>query len=129
MSSQATVTIQLNEFQAIQEAKKRAEEELAALQNQIKEMKIEASDPVLLVVARSAIEVMRFAVASLPPESTKNWPSFALKKVAENLASMPDATTDDQELAITFMGFARECERFEERRRVLTTPLEQRSES
>lgn len=125
MTAQATVTIPYGEFQAIQEARRIAEVAAADLRQQISETKIAASDPVLLVVARSAIEVVRFAVASLPPESTRGWPTEALKRVAANLPSMPDAVQDDQELAITLMSFARECDHFEQRRNALGARYEE----
>lgn len=121
MTATATVTIPYNEFQAIQDAKIKAELETAAIKEQLTSRKIESSDATLLFVARAAIEVVRFAVANLPPETTKNWPTEALRKIAVRLSSMPDASPDDQELSITLFGFADECDLLDGRRRAIGT--------
>lgn len=116
MSVTATVNIPMDEFQALQHSKTSAEAEANNLREQIRTMKVQASDQTLLVVARAGIEIVRFAVSQLPPESTIGWPTLALSKIASLLEDMPDANADDSELAVTLAGFARECEAFEERR-------------
>jgi hypothetical protein len=115
--SNATVTIPYSEFQVLQDARAAAEREIATLKDQIRENKIEANNPVVLLVAREALEVVRYAVASLPAESNKGWPARALRVIAKHLPSMPDATQDDHELASTFVYFANEVDLFEKRRR------------
>ena len=95
--------------------------EAGRLKEQIRSQKIESSDQVLLKVARASIEIVRFAVAHLPAEDTHGWPTSALQAVAEWLPSMPDATVDHQELAVTLTSFARECEAFERRRRGISS--------
>jgi hypothetical protein len=117
MSGSASVTIPYTDFEAIQTARKAAEREVAELRERIRENKIEASDPTVLLVAREALEVARYAVASLPPESNKGWPARALRVIAEHLPSLPDATQDDHELASTFIYFANEIDLYEKRRR------------
>jgi hypothetical protein len=117
----ATVSIPYSEFQAIKEAREKAEQEVATIKRQITEEMIEASNQETRIVARAALEVARFAVANLPPEVTIGWPTEALRAIAKSLPSMPDATLDDPELAITLDHFAMECERFEARRRVFGT--------
>ena len=121
MSSTATVSIPYSEFQALQEAKRAAELETAQLKQVITETKIAASNEAMLIVARSALHIVRFAIASLPPESTKGWPSVELRSIASMLDAMPDASIDDRELAITISIFADECDRFEQRGRILGT--------
>jgi hypothetical protein len=117
----AAVTMGLDEFQSLQDARMKAELEVAKLKQQITEQKITASDPILIVVARAALEVTRFAIANLPPESTVHWPTDALRSIGDNLPSMPDASHDDQEFAITMITFAEECDRFERRGKALGT--------
>lgn len=78
--------------------------------------KIEASDPQLLALSKAAIDIVRYAVASIPPESNVGWPFESLRVVAEYLEQMPDATRDHIETAQTFRIFAKECEDHERRR-------------
>ena len=115
---QATVNIPLSEFQEIQKARTDAENEVIRLKAQIQSSEIKSSDQTLLSVAKAGIEITRFAVANLPAESTKAWPTKELQTIAELLPSMPGSTTDDQELAVTLNSFSRECEFFESRRRI-----------
>lgn len=114
--STATVTIPYDEFQAIQNEKRQAEEQVADLKRQVTEAKISASDPHLLALSRAALDVVRYAVASLPPESNMGWPFESLRAVAEEVEHMPDATPDHAELAMTLRTFATECEDHERRR-------------
>lgn len=116
--STATVTMEYAEFQELQNKRKEAEEEISVLKKQITEAKISASDPHLLALSRAAIDVVRFAVASLPPESHKGWPFESLARVAEQIPHMPDATVDHTELAMTLTTFAKECEDHERRRQL-----------
>lgn len=114
---QATVSISLEDLQHLQKARETAEQEVSRLQAQITQAKIEASDQTLLATVRAAIEVVRFAVSQLPPESTKGWPTDALKRVAAHVPQLPDASIDDGELSVTLVSFAHECETYEQRRR------------
>lgn len=113
----ATVNIALSDLMQLQRAKEDAEAQIAKLQDQLREEATKASDPILLQAARAGIQVTRFAVSQLPPESTMGWPTNDLLKIAELLPQMPDATVDDGELGVTLASFARECEIFERRRR------------
>lgn len=118
MTATASVTIPYHEFQELQEAKRKAELEAATLKQQITDQKIEASDPHLLALSRAAVEIVRYAVSSLPPESNKGWPFESLRTVAAELPSMPDATHDHGELAQTLVIFSKECEDHERRRQL-----------
>jgi hypothetical protein len=117
MSGTASVTIPYQDFQAIQDARKAAEHEVSELREQIRINKIESCDSTVLEVARAALEVARYAVASLPAESNIGWPSNALRTIAEKLTSMPDTTQDDHELASTFVYFANEIDLYDRRRK------------
>ncbi len=91
------------------------------LRKQISMAKVEASDSDLLKITRTSLEIVRFAVANLPPESTMHWPTAALRVISAYLPYMPDGTIDDEELSITFQSFAKECETYEARGRALGT--------
>lgn len=123
MTATATVSIPYSEFQEIQDKRKEAELEAAKLKEQITQAKIAASDPHLLALSRAALEVVRYAVASMPPESNPGWPYEALRVVAAEVVNMPDATPDHSDLATTFKIFATECEQHEERRRFKARPI------
>lgn len=126
MTATATVTIPYNEFQELQEAKRAAEIEVSKLKEQITEKRIDASDPHLLLIATAAIDIVRYAVGSLPPESNRGWPFESLRMLADEIVHMPDATPDHNELAQTFKIFASECEAHE-RRRQLRDSVKQQS--
>lgn len=112
----ATVTIPYDEFQEIKEAKKTAEEKASKLIEEVKQAKIESSDPHLFALAQAALDVVRYAVASLPAESNIGWPFESLKIVAYEVLNMPNATPDHIELSMTLSSFAKECEEHERRR-------------
>jgi hypothetical protein len=117
MSSAATVTIPYTEYENEKKARRAAEQKLIELEAKLSSMKVEASDPHLISMTKYTLSVVRFAVASLPPESIKGWPFTALREIALLLPIMPDATQDHTELAMTLETFALECERYELRRR------------
>ena len=117
------MTIPYTEFQAIQNRAREAERKLAEVEQRTRDLRIAECDAASLTVARNALEVVRYAVANLPAESNKDWPTNALHAIAKALPSLPDATVDDRELATTIDYFATEAERFEERRRALGSKL------
>jgi hypothetical protein len=115
----ATVNIPLSELMELQKAREAAELEASKLHEKLRQTATTASDPLLLAMTRAGIEITRFAVAHLPPESTKGWPLDAMRTIAESLSTMPGASIDDGELAVTLTNFAKECEVFEQRRRAI----------
>lgn len=114
----ATVTMDLSEYQTLQKQKETTEIENSKLREQIIEAKISSSDPHLLAFSRAALDIVRYAVASLPPESNIGWPFESLRVVAEEILRMPDAGPTHEELAFTFRTFAQECEEHERRRKL-----------
>lgn len=122
----ATVTIPYDEFQEIKDAKRQAEEKASKLIEDVKQAKIQSSDPHLFALAKAALDIVRYAVASLPPESNFGWPFESLKVVAAKVLDMPDATPDHIELSMTLSSFAKECEEHE-RRRVHRLEVKQRT--
>ncbi len=128
MSNSASVTIQLSEFQAIQQACAEAKLEVAKLRDQLRDVKIGSSDQASIDVARAALEVVRYAVSSMPPESNRNWPGAALRVIAARLPLMPDVQQDDYELASTLGYFANEVDLYEKRRQGLANNQSQETD-
>ncbi len=63
----------------------------------------------LEALARDLITVMRFAVANLPPETTRNWPRTELTMIATHLQALPSYGSDDETLAIELRAFVDSC--------------------
>lgn len=130
MSVTATVTIPYAEFEAIQKERQRAEERAAAAEQKLIDVKVEQCDQVLLALSLASLEIVRYAVSSMPPESNRGWPYEELKKISASLPKAPFAVDDHVTLAATLGTFATECERHELRRRategtsVLTRPAQ-----
>ncbi len=120
MTANATVTIPYNELQEINEARQKAEIKVSNLMEQLRQNEIRNSDPNVLALANAALDVVRYAVSSLPPESNKGWPFVALRTIAAELPQMPDAVPDHTEFAQTLIIFAKECEAHERRRAMQT---------
>lgn len=121
--SGATVTIDYAQFQEIQNKRNDAEKRVAELEAQVAKLKLAGGGDVsvekLTLLARQLMEIARFAVGNLPPESTRGWPVGALTTSANLLKELPDHTIADQEMGIEWMSFASEAERFERRRQML----------
>jgi len=123
----ATVTIDYVQFQDIQNKRAEAERRVAELEKEIAQLKMAPAAVEgglvnvgrLVVLVRELMKVACFAVGNLPPEVTKNWPTTSLTTAANLLKELPDHSTADQELAIEWCSFAREAERFEQRRQML----------
>lgn len=111
MSSNATVTIPLTEFMEVQNARAAAEQKAAELEKKLSGEKIAANDATTYAIARDALEVVRFAIGNLPPETTRGWPVEKVRALSENLPKLDGATQDDQEYAITMRYFADEIEK------------------
>lgn len=121
----AKIEMPLEEFDAIRKARIEAETRCAELEALIQN-KVYSDDASLALrgtvrVARAALSVARFAVANLPPELHRKWPSTDLKEIAAFLPMMPDKTPDDGDLARELVAFAEECERHEQRRATKAT--------
>jgi hypothetical protein len=111
----ASHTLNDEEYQGILIARKTAETRAAALEAELIRVKLE--DPAnrlapLNALARAQLEVIRFAVANLTPETTRGWPTKALERIAALLPTMPDVTADDRDLATELLSFMRDCESY-----------------
>ena len=59
------------------------------------------------------MQVACFAIGNLPPETVKGWPYLTLRAAAQTMSTLPDFTPADAEMAIEWVSFSREVERFE----------------
>jgi len=115
----------MEEYQALQKARAEAETESAKLRSDLVQAKL--GDPSSLVravniVARDAIAIVRFAMANCPPETIRNWPFESLRSIANRIATLPDYTSDDAELAREMRTMAKEAERYAQKRAVEGEP-------
>jgi len=114
-----TLTLSLEDYNALQLAKQQALEETAEVRRQLEAAKFVDGDARVAVVtrfARDCLTVARFAVANLAPELTRGWPFEALRRIADTIDVLPDYTLQDRDMAIDLRSFARECEQHEIRR-------------
>ena len=109
----AQITMSLEEYTALTDARRHAEIEAAVLREQAKTAAI--GDPKgqvaqLIAQARHMLTVCRFAVANLPPTEVRGWPTDALRTIARALPSMPDFDIDDGDLMGEWLAFADEAD-------------------
>lgn len=121
----ATLTMTLADYQELLNARKRAEQEVADVREELARAKL--VDPTntiagLTKFARDCLTVAQYAVANLPPELNKGWPYEALIRVCENIDVLPDCSTNDRDMAIDVINFAKDCEDHEIRRRNAPRP-------
>ena len=112
--SNSTVNLTLEDYTGLQEAKRQAENEAADLRKQLTEARLDigndGSTRALVAGTRKALDIVRFAVANLPPETVHNWPVATLVEVSHHIEKLPDATSDDVSFAIELRKFATECD-------------------
>lgn len=116
----AKIEMPLEEYQALANARDAAQREVEHLRAALIDAKlsavVEGSDTNLrkiVTLTRALLDVTRFAVGQLPPETNKGWPIKSLKTAGELLQVLPDHTTDDVSIASEFRAFAKEAERIE----------------
>jgi len=113
MTASATLTIPMKDYNAMQSDIATARQEASALREELIAAKlVDPSDRVksLTAFARDCLTITRFAVGNLPPEMIRGWPYAALKRVADDIAQLPDCSFDDHDLANELRAFAKECE-------------------
>lgn len=115
-----TVTMDLASWDAVQHAKREAEQVAADLRRELMEAKLKGGDDgrveALTRLARASLEIVRFAVGNVHAGSGLHWPADALATVASLMSSLPDFQADDNEAVIEFKAFAREAALLNERR-------------
>ncbi len=111
-----TVTIPLEDLDAIRTARYAAENETAELKKRLTEaLQTDRTGTVkeLNDLLRECFVIVRFAVANLPAETTRRWPSGSLRKLIDALPKLPDANDDDKSFAIELRTFRREIAEFD----------------
>lgn len=111
----ASHTLDDEEYQALQRARRGNEERIATLEAEL--VLVKQEDPAnrikpLMQLARAELTIVRFAVANLNPESTRGWPTAALDLIADLLPTLPDYSADDGDLANELRAFKRDCEQY-----------------
>lgn len=107
----ANVTIKLSKLDELRDGYKRANDRIAGLEAMLVEEKQRdrtGEIAKLRALLRESFVVVRFAVANLPPETTKMWPTTALRLIIESLPLMPDFSVDDQAFINELRQFRRE---------------------
>jgi len=112
----ASVTLTGVEYDELKNARRDAENQVADLRHQLAAAKLISGDPFIIAalteITRKALDVVRFAVGNLPPETVVGWPSPALREIAVRLPMLPNYSPDDAEVAGELIGFAQDCERW-----------------
>lgn len=121
----ATLNMTLADYEALKAARTKAEQDLADVQRQLEEAR--RADPTgkltaLNEFARDCLTLARFAVANLPPETIRGWPYAELMRVADTMHVLPDFSTNDRDMALDLMAFARDCEALELHRKANAKP-------
>lgn len=109
----ATHTLNDEEYGNLINQREEAWKHIGELQAELARVKAEDSAnriAPLNALARAQLVIVRFAVANLPPETIKGWPTEALEAVAASLPALIDHSVDDVDLAITLRDFRRDCE-------------------
>lgn len=121
MPQPITLSLSLEDYNALLAAKSRAEQETAAVKQELEIAKgVNGDERVakMTTFARHCLTIARFAVANCPPEMIKGWPYKALRGLCETIDVLPDFSTSDRDMAIDLLGFATECEEHDLRRRL-----------
>ena len=116
----AEITMTLEEYKKLDSARDEALREVSTLRAQLVDAKLSAvvdsnqtSIRRIVELTRALLEISRFAVGQLPPETNKGWPIESVKRASVLLVELPDSTVDDVSIASEFRAFAIECERVE----------------
>jgi hypothetical protein len=115
----AMVELTMNEYQALIDRAKNAEDRAAALAQEVEVQRISSADevPGLLAAITAAMPIIRYALAHLPPEAHRDWPAAALRAFSVAFEGRPGATIDDRSFAIDARSFADHVDRLEAMRR------------
>lgn len=127
----ATLNITLNDYNALIAARTEAERDAAKAREEARIARLEdPSDKLarLLTFTRDILDVARFGIAHLPPETVRNWPYETLRRAMHNIDALPDCSTSDRDMALDLVNFARECEVLELRRRGVSLMPAERAE-
>lgn len=118
----AQITLSLEEYEEIKRAKALAEQEFADISKAMIDLRMNSDGGVMALhglcsLTRKALSVACFAVANLPPETTRGWPTKTLRELAALIPILPDYTVNDHDLMNELVAFAIEAEAQDQRRR------------
>jgi len=116
----ATLTISMLDYNKMQSDLAQARAEAAAAREEALKYRLGPPDGLiekLTAFARDCLTIARFGVANLPPEMIPGWPHKELKRICETIDGLPDCSVNDRDMAIDLLGFVRDCEEHELRRR------------
>lgn len=125
----ASVTLSMEEFEELRNKERTALNESIELRRQLVEAKqhdITGEHRIkrLNELVRRFMDVARFGIGNLPPESIVGWPWRKLVEIAVHLKDdLPDFNVDDESFVADLISFAKECETFELDRLDPTRPL------
>jgi hypothetical protein len=108
-----TLQLNLNDYNALIDARAKAEQELAVVHAELLAAKIADPSgrlPAITTFARECLTIARFAIANLPPEMIRGWPYQALRNVCNTIDILPDYSADDRDMALDLLNFAKDCE-------------------
>lgn len=107
----APVTISLSQLNDLQSQLRQAQTRSHTLEQDLAAAK--ALDPTgrvgkLQELARAALEVVRFAIANLPPSEIPKWPYGEVQQIADLLPDLPSFGQDDEILVTELQAFVEE---------------------
>ena len=106
-----TLTIDLEEYLALSQARKDADARCVDLEQQLINAKMGNTDDLarkMIVAFRGALEVTKYAIGHLSPEFARKWPAAALEDVAKGIREMPDASCYELETILVIESFLRD---------------------
>lgn len=109
----APITVSLAQIDALRNQIKQAQQEAADLRVALEAAK--RGDPngdtaKLERLSRAMLEIVRFAVANLPPSDIPKWPRDSVQFVADHLSALPEFSVDDETLVAELKLFVTEIE-------------------
>jgi|SRR5215469_14386771 len=123
-----TLTLSMEDYNNLQAAKAKAEQETFEALKQLEIAKGVDGDARVAKIAKFArhcLEIARFAVANCPPEAIKGWPYEDLRALCATIEALPDYGPNDQSMAMDLLEFAADCEERELFRRGVAQPKRQ----
>lgn len=115
----ATVTIEYQDLQKLQDRANRLERELADAQKTLEEARLGSDDDDrrdLSSALKDATTIVTFAVGNLDPLSVRGWPYKELRRLAGKLESLPGVDPFLRESATDLKIFADEAAEWEKAR-------------
>jgi len=118
-----TLTLTPEEYETMLQTRREAEAENERLRHELVAARgLDGNEVItaLTQLVRHAMPIISFAVANLPPETIRGWPTGDLARLADGLENLPDFAPADDELRLSWNDFV--CDlRMLERQRTATS--------